>query len=104
MLRKLEEIKKIYIALDIGPIGQLLEPMGTLSFERAYEIFKRQIVQGVKSGADLIIIETMTDLYEAKAALLAAKENSDFLYYVQCPLRKMEEPLLDVLLKVWQWY
>ncbi|MGN2370573.1 homocysteine S-methyltransferase family protein [Clostridium cagae] len=67
---------KVYIALDIGPIGELLEPMGTLSFDRAYEIFKRQIVQGEKSGADLILIETMTDLYEAKAALLAAKENT----------------------------
>lgn len=66
-----------YIALDIGPIGELLEPMGTLSFDRAYEIFKRQIVQGTKSGADVILIETMTDLYELKAAILAAKENSD---------------------------
>lgn len=66
-----------YIALDIGPIGELLEPMGTLRFDRAYEIFKRQIVQGCKSGADIILIETMTDLYELKAAILAAKENSD---------------------------
>lgn len=66
-----------YVALDIGPIGELLKPMGTLSFERAYEIFKRQVVQGVKSGVDLILIETMTDLYESKAAILAAKENSD---------------------------
>jgi len=66
-----------YIALDIGPIGELLEPMGTLSFDRAYEIFKRQVVQGAKSGADIILIETMTDLYELKAAILAAKENSD---------------------------
>jgi 5-methyltetrahydrofolate--homocysteine methyltransferase len=66
-----------YVALDIGPIGELLKPMGTLSFDRAYEIFKRQVVQGVKSGADLILIETMTDLYESKAAILAAKENSD---------------------------
>ena len=66
-----------YIALDIGPIGELLEPMGTLSFDRAYEIFKRQIVQGVKSGVDIILLETMTDLYELKAAVLAAKENSD---------------------------
>ncbi|MBY6929073.1 homocysteine S-methyltransferase family protein [Clostridium botulinum] len=70
------ENKGIYIALDIGPIGELLEPMGTLSFERAYDIFKRQMIQGEKSGADLILIETMTDLYEAKAALLAAKENT----------------------------
>jgi 5-methyltetrahydrofolate--homocysteine methyltransferase len=66
-----------YIALDIGPIGELLEPMGTLSFDRAYEIFKRQVVQGVKSGADLILLETMTDLYELKAAILAVKENSE---------------------------
>ena len=66
-----------YVALDIGPIGELLKPMGTLSFDRAYDIFKRQVVQGVKSGADLILIETMTDLYESKAAILAAKENSD---------------------------
>lgn len=66
-----------YVALDIGPIGELLAPMGTLSFQEAYEIFKRQVVQGVKSGADLILIETMTDLYEAKAAVLAAKENAN---------------------------
>ncbi|MGB4438662.1 MAG: homocysteine S-methyltransferase family protein [Sedimentibacter sp.] len=68
--------KNVYAALDIGPIGELVEPMGTLIFDRAYEIFKRQIVQGVKSGVDLILIETMTDLYEMKAAVLAAKENS----------------------------
>ena len=66
-----------YIALDIGPIGELLEPMGTLSFDKAYEIFKRQVVQGVKSGVDLILLETMTDLYELKAAVLAVKENSE---------------------------
>lgn len=67
----------VYAALDIGPIGELLEPMGMLTFDRAYEIFKRQVVQGVKSGADIILIETMTDLYETKAAVLAAKENSE---------------------------
>ena len=69
--------REAYIALDVGPIGQLLEPMGTLSFDEAYEIFKRQVVQGEKSGADIILIETMTDLYEAKAALLASKENTN---------------------------
>jgi 5-methyltetrahydrofolate--homocysteine methyltransferase len=69
--------KQAYVALDIGPIGELLEPMGTLTFDEAYNIFKRQVIQGVKSGVDLILIETMTDLYEAKAAVLAAKENSD---------------------------
>ncbi|WP_035283749.1 MULTISPECIES: homocysteine S-methyltransferase family protein [unclassified Clostridium] len=75
--KKAKGSSNTYIALDIGPIGELLEPMGTLSFERAYEIFKRQVVQGTKSGADIILIETMTDLYELKAAILAAKENSD---------------------------
>lgn len=69
--------EEIYIALDVGPIGQLLEPMGTLSFENAYEIFKRQVVQGEKSGADLVIIETMTDLSEIRSALLAVKENTN---------------------------
>lgn len=69
--------KDILIALDLGPIGHLLEPMGTLSFERAYDIFKRQVVQAQKSGADLVIVETMTDLQEAKAAILAIKENTN---------------------------
>ncbi|HID0815163.1 homocysteine S-methyltransferase family protein [Clostridium botulinum] len=76
-VKKAGKNKEILIALDIGPIGQLLEPMGTLKFEEAYEIFKRQIVQGQKSGADIVLIETMTDLYEAKAAILAAKENTN---------------------------
>lgn len=65
------------VALDIGPIGQLLEPTGTLAFEDAYDIFKEQIISGAKAGADLVVFETMTDLYEIKAAVLAARENSD---------------------------
>lgn len=68
--------KEIYVALDMGPIGQLMEPLGTLGFQRAYDMFKRQAIQGEKSGADVILIETMSDLYEAKAAILAAKENT----------------------------
>ncbi|MGN0502649.1 MAG: homocysteine S-methyltransferase family protein, partial [Ruminococcus sp.] len=63
------------VALDIGPIGQLLEPAGSLSFDEAYDYFKEQIIAG--QGADVIVFETMTDLYELKAAVLAAKENSD---------------------------
>lgn len=63
------------VALDIGPIGQLLEPTGTLTFEQAYDIYKQQILAG--SDADVIVFETMTDLYELKAAVLAAKENSN---------------------------
>lgn len=70
------------VGLDIGPIGELLEPMGTLKFDEAYELFAQQIRAGVKAGADLIAIETMTDLYEAKAALLAARENSDLPVFV----------------------
>ena len=61
-------------ALDLGPIGQLLEPAGTLRFEDAYECYKELVISGC--DADIIVIETMTDLYEVKAALLAAKENS----------------------------
>ncbi len=63
------------VALDIGPIGQLLEPSGTLKFEEAYDCFREIVLAG--SRADIIVIETMTDLYEVKAAVLAAKENSD---------------------------
>lgn len=63
------------VALDMGSTGQLLEPSGTLSFEEAYEVYKEIVTAG--SDADVIVIETMTDLYEVKAALLAAKENSD---------------------------
>ncbi len=63
------------VALDIGPIGQLLEPAGSLSFDSAYDYFKEQVIAG--SEADVIVFETMTDLYELKAAVLAAKENSD---------------------------
>ena len=62
------------VALDLGPIGQLLEPAGTLKFEEAYDIYKELVEAGKE--ADVIIIETMSDLYEVKAAVLAAKENS----------------------------
>ncbi len=64
------------VALDMGPLGELLEPLGTLTFERAYDLFKEMALAGEKAGADLAVIETMTDLYEAKAALLAVKENT----------------------------
>jgi len=64
------------VALDIGPIGQLMAPYGVLSFDDAYETFAEQIKTGDSEGADIILIETMTDIYEAKAAILAAKENS----------------------------
>jgi len=65
-----------FVALDVGPLGRLLEPLGDLTFEEAYDVFCEIVTAGEKSGADMIIIETMTDLYEIKAALLAAKENT----------------------------
>ncbi|MBO4930401.1 MAG: homocysteine S-methyltransferase family protein [Clostridia bacterium] len=64
------------VALDIGPIGQLMRPMGSLSFDRCYEIFKEMCVAGENAGADLVAIETMMDLAEARCAVLAAKENT----------------------------
>ena len=74
--------KERFVALDIGPTGKLLRPLGDLSFERAYEIFAENVRLGVKYGVDLVVIETMNDSYETKAALLAAKENSDLPVFV----------------------
>lgn len=65
-----------FIALDIGPSGKLLKPLGDLDFEDAVGVFAKTVKLGVKYGVDLIVIETMNDSYETKAALLAAKENS----------------------------
>lgn len=66
-----------FVALDISSIGQLMEPCGIMSFEEAYDIFAEQVKIGVSEGVGLILIETMSDIYEAKAAILAAKENSN---------------------------
>ena len=73
--RKACEGTDCMVALDIGPIGKLVEPTGDLKFEEAYDIYKEQIVAG--RDADLVVFETMTDLLELKAAVLAAKENSE---------------------------
>lgn len=64
------------VALDVGPLGVLMQPFGELSFEEAYSLFAEIVEAGAKAGADLILIETMSDLLEAKAALLAAKERT----------------------------
>lgn len=69
--------RQAYVALDVGPTGKLLKPMGTLDFEEAVDVFADVVKTGVKAGVDLILIETMNDSYELKAAMLAAKENSD---------------------------
>ncbi len=65
------------VGLDIGPTGKLLEPLGDLSFDAAYEAFREVVTSGVSAGVDIIYIETMSDLYEVKAAILAAKEHSN---------------------------
>ena len=66
-----------FIALDVGPTGRLLKPLGDLDFEDAVSVFSKTISLGTKYGVDLIVIETMNDCYETKAALLAAKECCD---------------------------
>jgi len=70
-----------YIVLDIGPIGQLLEPLGTLTFDEAYEIIASQVLL-VKDEVDAVLLETMTSLYEVKAGILAIKEKSDLPIFV----------------------
>lgn len=74
--------KKVYIALDVGPTGKLLKPMGDLDFEDAYQTFREVMIYGAEAGADFIHIETMSDTYEMKAAVLAAKENTDLPVFV----------------------
>lgn len=71
-----------YIALDLGPTGKLLKPLGDLDFEDAYEMFAQVVRIGEREGADLVLIETMSDSYETKAAVLAAKENSSLPVFV----------------------
>ena len=70
------------VALDIGPLGELLEPMGSLPFEAAYDLFSEIAEAGAAAGADLAVIETMSDLYETKAALLAVKERTALPVFV----------------------
>lgn len=67
--------RRARVAVDIGPLGALLEPMGSLTFEEAYALFTEMARAGAEAGADAVAIETMTDLAEARAALLAAKES-----------------------------
>ena len=64
------------IVLDVGPTGKMLQPLGDVSFEEAYDVFKEQVVAGEVAGCDAILFETFTDLYELKAGILAAKENT----------------------------
>ncbi len=77
-----KSVTEKFVALDIGPCGKLLKPYGELDFEDAVEIFSKTVRIGVKCGVDLIFIETFSDSYETKAALLAAKENCDLPVFV----------------------
>ena len=70
------------VALDIGPIGELLEPLGTLSFQEAYDIFQEMVEAGAQAGAELTVFETMSDLGEVRAGVLAAREHSTLPVFV----------------------
>ena len=74
--------EKEFAALDLGPTGKLLAPYGDLQFEEAVSLYAEIVRAGVKAGADLVLIETMSDTYEARAAILAAKENSSLPVFV----------------------
>lgn len=76
------------VALDVSTIGELLEPSGTLTFEEAYDIYSEMMIAGKEAGAELVAIETMTDLYEVKAAILAAKENTELPIMVSMSFEK----------------
>ncbi len=80
--------KKVKVAFDMSTLGQLIEPMGTLTFEDAYEAYRETAISAEKHKADLIIVETMTDLYELKAAVLAIKENTSLPVYVSMTFEK----------------
>ena len=80
--REYESQKPRFVGLDIGPLGKMLKPLGDLDFEDAVEIFAKTVRAGASAGADLIMIENMNDAYETKAAVLAAKENSDLPIFV----------------------
>ena len=65
--------REVYVGLDVGPTGKLLKPMGDLDFEEAYEAFAEVMRYGEEAGVDFIHIETMSDTYEVKAAVLAKR-------------------------------
>ena len=83
-----EEVnKEAYVVLDIGPIGTMLQPLGELSFDEAYEIIKKQVLLA-KDKVDAVLLETMSDLYEVKAGILAVKENSNLPVFVSMTFDK----------------
>jgi len=79
---------KKFVALDLGPTGKLMEPSGDLSFDEAYNVFKEMVVAGAEAGADFVLFETFIDIYEMKAAVLAAKENCDLPVFCSVTFQK----------------
>ena len=84
------------VALDIGPIGQMLYPLGMLSFEEAYDIFREMVAAGAEAGADLVIFETMGDLREIKAGILAAREHSSLPIWATMTFEKSQRTFVGV--------
>ena len=84
------------VALDIGPIGELLEPLGTLHFDEAYALFEQMIRVGVSAGADAVFFETFSDLNELRAGVLAAKECSDLPVYASMTFEQSGRTFLGV--------
>jgi len=87
------------VALDIGPIGELLEPLGSLRFEEAYALFLQMIRAGVSAGADAEFFETMSDLNEIRAGVLAAKENCDLPVFASMTFEQTGRTFLGVSAK-----
>ena len=83
-----------YVALDIGPTGRMFEPFGDMSFDEAVELFSETIRIGAATGADLVNIETMSDIYEAKAALLAAKTSCDLPVFISAAFNQSGKLLM----------
>ncbi len=75
-------------ALDIGPIGEFIKPFGTLTFDESYELYREQAVAAEEAGADLVAVETMSDLYEVKAVIRAVKENTKLPLFVMMTFDK----------------
>ena len=75
-------------ALDIGPIGEFIAPFGTLTFDESYELYRQQVVAGEAAGADFVAVETMSDLLEVKAVMLAVKENTKLPIFVMMTFDK----------------
>lgn len=84
------------VALDIGPLGQLMAPLGTLTFEEAYDVFREMVTAGEEAGADLVVFETMSDLLEIKAGVLAAKENTSLPVWTTMTLEKSGRTFVGV--------